>query len=87
MEELVDLELGRVTVLFGETQGQYPQGTTLVVRGAASDVLSPDCADRMVDEALAEGTLAVVPQSAHAVMVENPQGFNRAVADFVLGEG
>ena len=60
---------------------------TLVVRGAASDVLSPDTADRMVDEALAEGSLAVVPQSAHAVMIENPEGFNRAVADFVLGEG
>jgi pimeloyl-ACP methyl ester carboxylesterase len=60
---------------------------TLVVRGAASDVLSPDTADRMVDEALAEGTLAVVAQSAHAVMIENPEGFNRAVADFVLGEG
>jgi pimeloyl-ACP methyl ester carboxylesterase len=41
----------------------------------------------MVDEALAEGTLAVVAQSAHAVMIENPEGFNRAVADFVLGEG
>ena len=60
---------------------------TLVVRGAASDVLSPDCADRMVDEALPEGTLAVVPQSAHAVMIENPEGFAEAVCPFVLGEG
>jgi pimeloyl-ACP methyl ester carboxylesterase len=59
---------------------------TLVVRGAASDVLSPDTADRMVDEALQDGTLAIVPQSAHAVMVENPSGFNEAVAAFVLGE-
>jgi pimeloyl-ACP methyl ester carboxylesterase len=59
---------------------------TLVVRGAASDVLSPETADRMVEEVLADGTLAVVPQAAHAVMVENPEGFNRAVCDFVLGE-
>jgi glyoxylase-like metal-dependent hydrolase (beta-lactamase superfamily II) len=33
LEELVDLELGRVTVLFGEKRGKYPQGNTLVVRG------------------------------------------------------
>ncbi len=59
---------------------------TLVVRGAASDVLSPETADRMVDEVLADGTLAVVSQAAHALMVENPEGFNRAVCGFVLGE-
>jgi pimeloyl-ACP methyl ester carboxylesterase len=59
---------------------------TLVVRGAASDVLSPETADRMVDEVLPDGTLAVVPQAAHAVMVENPEGFNEAVTRFVLGD-
>ncbi len=59
---------------------------TLVVRGAASDVLSPDTADRMVDEVLPDGTLEVVPQSAHAVMIENPEGFNEAVGRFVLGD-
>ncbi len=59
---------------------------TLVVRGAASDVLSPETADRMVEEALPDGTLTVVPQSAHAVMAENPRGFNEAVAAFVLGD-
>lgn len=59
---------------------------TLLVRGAASDVLSPETADRMVDEVLPEGTLVVVAQAAHAVMVENPAGFNRAVCEFVLGE-
>ena len=58
---------------------------TLVVRGAASDVMSPEVADKMVDEVLAKGTLAVVPQSAHSVMTDNPRGFNEAVAAFVLG--
>ncbi len=58
---------------------------TLVVRGAASDVLSPDTADQMV-ETLADGALAVVPQSAHAVMVENPEGFRDAVTGFVLAD-
>jgi pimeloyl-ACP methyl ester carboxylesterase len=59
---------------------------TLVVRGAASDVLSPETADRMVDEALPQGQLAVVARAAHAVMLENPEGFNQAVTAFVLGD-
>lgn len=59
---------------------------TLLVRGAASDVLAPETADRMVDEVLADGSLEVVPQSAHAVMLENPEGFRDAVSRFVLGE-
>ncbi len=58
----------------------------LVVRGAASDVLSPEVADRMVDEVLKNGRLAVVPQAGHSVMTDNPRGFNDAVASFVLSE-
>jgi pimeloyl-ACP methyl ester carboxylesterase len=58
---------------------------TLVVRGAASDILSPDTADRMVDEVLQNGTLAVVAQAAHSVATDNPQGFEEAVCAFVLG--
>jgi pimeloyl-ACP methyl ester carboxylesterase len=58
---------------------------TLVVRGAASDILSPEIADRMVDDVLARGQLAVVPQSAHSVMTDNPPGFAEAVTRFVLG--
>ncbi|MGH0030167.1 MAG: alpha/beta fold hydrolase [Myxococcota bacterium] len=57
---------------------------TLVVRGAASDILSPETADRMVDEVLQNGRLAVVPQAGHSVMTDNPDGFRDAVADFVL---
>jgi pimeloyl-ACP methyl ester carboxylesterase len=60
---------------------------TLVVRGAASDVLAPDTADRMVDETLAHGRLAVVPQAAHSVMTDNPDGFREAVTNFVLSDG
>ncbi len=59
---------------------------TLVVRGAASDVMSPEVADKMADEVLAKGTLAVVAQAAHSVMTDNPAGFNKAVCAFVLGE-
>ena len=57
---------------------------TLVVRGAASDILSPDTADRMVDEVLSQGRLAVVPQAGHSVMTDNPDGFREAVTSFVL---
>jgi pimeloyl-ACP methyl ester carboxylesterase len=59
---------------------------TLVVRGAASDILSPEVADRMVDEVLQNGRLAVVPRAGHSVMTDNPQGFNDAVAAFVLSD-
>lgn len=57
---------------------------TLVVRGAASDILSPEVADRMVDEVLPNGRLAVVPQAGHSVMTDNPEGFRDLVAAFVL---
>ena len=57
---------------------------TLVVRGAASDVFSPETADRMVDEALARGRLAVIPRAGHSVMTDNPEGFREAVCAFVL---
>jgi pimeloyl-ACP methyl ester carboxylesterase len=57
---------------------------TLVVRGAASDVLSADVADAMVDEALADGRLAVVARAGHSVMTDNPEGFSRAVCEFML---
>lgn len=58
---------------------------TLVVRGAASDILSPEIADKMVDEVLPNGRLAIVPQAAHSIMTDNPKGFEEAVCGFVLG--
>ena len=57
---------------------------TLVVRGAASDILAPDVADKMVDEVLQNGRLAIVGQAGHSVMTDNPDGFRDAVTDFVL---
>ena len=59
---------------------------TLVVRGAASDVVSADIADRMVEDSLPNGKLAVIPQAGHSVMTDNPESFNHSVAGFVLGE-
>src|SRR5690606_11046675 len=41
----------------------------LVVRGAASDVVAPEVADRMVDEVLRDGRLVVVPRAGHSVMI------------------
>ncbi len=57
---------------------------TLVVRGAASDVLSAEVADKMT-ETISDGRLAVIPQAAHSVMTDNPKAFGEAVCDFVLG--
>jgi pimeloyl-ACP methyl ester carboxylesterase len=59
---------------------------TLVVRGAASDVLDADVADRMVDEVLQKGQLAVVAGAGHSVMTDNPDGFRDAVCAFALGD-
>jgi pimeloyl-ACP methyl ester carboxylesterase len=59
---------------------------TLVVRGAASDILSPETADRMVDEAIPDAKLAVVARAAHSVMLDNPDGFRRELRRFTLGE-
>jgi pimeloyl-ACP methyl ester carboxylesterase len=57
---------------------------TLVVRGAASDILAPDVADRMVEDVLQKGRLAVVARAGHSVMTDNPDGFREAVCEFVL---
>ncbi|MED5263319.1 MAG: alpha/beta hydrolase [Myxococcota bacterium] len=59
---------------------------TLVVRGAASDIISPEIADRMADEVLPKGQLAVVGRAGHSVMTDNPDGFRDAVLQFVVGE-
>jgi len=59
---------------------------TLVVRGAASDVMSPEVADRMVEDVLKHGQLAIVARAGHSVMVDNPEGFRDALVGFVIGE-
>ena len=59
---------------------------TLVVRGAASDIVSADVADRMVEDVLGQGELAVVARAGHSVMTDNPDGFRDAVTSFVLAE-
>jgi pimeloyl-ACP methyl ester carboxylesterase len=58
----------------------------LVVRGAASDVLDPDTAERMAEEVLKNARLAVVPRAGHSVMTDNPEGFSEAVSRFALGD-
>jgi pimeloyl-ACP methyl ester carboxylesterase len=59
---------------------------TLVVRGAASDILSPETADKMVDEVMRDARLAVVARAGHSVMTDNPEGFREAVTGFVLAD-
>ena len=68
-----------------EALGKIPC-PTLVVRGAASDILGAEVADRMADDVLAKGQLAVIPQAGHSVMTDNPEGFRDAVLDFAVGD-
>jgi len=58
---------------------------TLVVRAALSDLVTAECADRMV-EALASGNRAEVADAAHMVLEDNPDGFNAVVLPFLENE-
>ncbi|MEA2866577.1 MAG: hypothetical protein QOE39_1292 [Bradyrhizobium sp.] len=55
---------------------------TLVVRGSLSDLVTSACADRMVDK-LASGFRAEVPNAAHMVLEDNPEGFNAVALPFL----
>ena len=57
----------------------------LVVRGAASDILSAETADKM-EEVIANATLAVIARASHSVMTDNPTAFGKALNAFALGE-
>jgi pimeloyl-ACP methyl ester carboxylesterase len=58
------------------------QAPSLVVRGAHSDWLAPDEAQRMV-QTLRHGRLAVVADAHHTVHVDQPQAYARLVNDFL----
>ena len=56
----------------------------LLVRGAESDVLEPEAAQRFVD-ALPNGTLVTVDKTGHNVHSGNTPGFLEAIGPFVAG--
>lgn len=55
---------------------------TLIVRGAESDLLSPQIAQRM-QAAIADAQLVEVPAAGHSVPLDNPEGFASAVRAFL----
>jgi esterase len=57
---------------------------TLIVRGAESDVLTQDVAERTASE-MPQAKLVVVPGAGHSVPGDNPDDFSAVVAQF-LGE-
>jgi pimeloyl-ACP methyl ester carboxylesterase len=63
---------------------QLPQITcpTLIVRGAQTDLLSPDVARQML-ATLPQAQLVEVPRAAHMVFEDNPAGFIEAVRPFL----
>ncbi|HET7340882.1 MAG TPA: alpha/beta fold hydrolase [Methylomirabilota bacterium] len=56
---------------------------TLLVRGAASDVLSDETAKRMIDEQPG-ARLAVVPQAGHTVPGDQPAVFQALLREFLM---
>ncbi len=77
--------LRKETETLWEALRKTPCGT-LVIRGAASDVFDPETAERMVEEALPNGRLDVIPRSGHSVMLDNPEGFLASLTGFALGD-
>lgn len=57
---------------------------TLLVRGELSTMLSAATAARMVDEVMRDARQVVVPGAGHAVMLDAPESFRRALAEFLL---
>ena len=55
---------------------------TLLVRGAESDILSLDTAERMVHE-IPTCRMVTVPNSGHSIPLDNPRGFIEAVQTFL----
>lgn len=58
----------------------------LVMRGAASDVMSAEVADKMVDDVIPNAVLETIARAGHSVMLDNPEAFEKALTGFVLGE-
>ncbi len=56
---------------------------TLLVRGALSDVLDAEVAQRMT-EVMPRCTLVTVPDAGHSIPLDNPQGFIAAVRPFLV---
>ncbi len=55
---------------------------TLLVRGAESDVLSPEVAERCAQE-MPAARLVTIPGAGHSVPGDNPDAFTEAVASFL----
>lgn len=55
---------------------------TLLIRGAESDVLSQEIAERVTRE-MARARLVVVPAAGHSVPGDNPDDFTAAVREFI----
>jgi esterase len=58
---------------------------TLLVRGAESDILAAEIAQKMT-EVMPNCTLVTVPDAGHSIPLDNPQGFIAAVKPFLVGE-
>ncbi len=83
-EQARDWQRGEASALWDALE--HTPCPALLLRGAASDVLDPDTAERMAEEALPNGRLEVIPRAGHSVMLDNPKAFQDALLRFALGE-
>lgn len=60
---------------------------TLVLRGAASAILSRQTAEKMANEVIKNAQLKSVPLAGHAVMMDNPDVATDIIEDFLHGLG
>lgn len=60
------------------------QMPTLLLRGAESPVLPPEIARRMA-EAIPRCRMIAIERAGHGIARDNPEGFNRAVMEFLFG--
>jgi pimeloyl-ACP methyl ester carboxylesterase len=56
---------------------------TLVMRGAASAILSCQTAEKMANDVIPNAQLKIVPVAGHAVMLDNPEAATDAIETFL----
>jgi pimeloyl-ACP methyl ester carboxylesterase len=56
---------------------------SLVLKGQASAILAKNVAEKMANEVRPNASLMVIPRAGHALMVDNPEAFEKAVCEFI----
>ncbi len=63
------------------------QCPSLILKGQASAILAKNIAEKMATQVMPNARLEIIPRAGHAMMVDNPEKFERAVCQFVEVSG